>query len=150
MIERTFVMIKPDGVNRGMAGEIISRFERRGIKICAVKMMRVQKELAERHYAEHKGKSFFEPLLSYITSGPVICMVLDGDNVISIARTMMGRTNPQDADPGTIRGDFAMQTGRNIIHGSDSSESAKREIELFFNDYEILKYDKSDEPWIYE
>jgi len=150
MIERTFVMIKPDGVNRGLAGEIVSRFESRGIKICAMKMMRIQKELAERHYAEHKGKSFFDPLLGYITSGPVICMVLEGDNVISIARTMMGRTNPQDADPGTIRGDLAMQTGRNIIHGSDSSESAKREIELFFNDYEILKYDKPDEPWIYE
>jgi len=150
MIERTFVMIKPDGVKRGLAGEIVSRFESRGIKICAMKMMRIQKELAERHYAEHKGKSFFDPLLGYITSGPVICMVLEGDNVISIARTMMGRTNPQDADPGTIRGDLAMQTGRNIIHGSDSSESAKREIELFFNDYEILKYDKPDEPWIYE
>lgn len=150
MIERSFVMIKPDGVNRGLAGEIISRFERRGIKICAMKMMRIQKELAERHYAEHKGKSFFDPLLNYITSGPVICMVLEGDNVISIARTMMGRTNPQDANPGTIRGDLAMQTGRNIIHGSDSSESAKREIELFFSDYEILKYDKPDEPWVYE
>ncbi|HDP97373.1 MAG TPA: nucleoside-diphosphate kinase [Euryarchaeota archaeon] len=149
-MERTFVMIKPDGVKRGLAGEIVSRFESRGIKICAMKMMRIQKELAERHYAEHKGKSFFDPLLGYITSGPVICMVLEGDNVISIARTMMGRTNPQDADPGTIRGDLAMQTGRNIIHGSDSSESAKREIELFFNDYEILKYDKPDEPWIYE
>ncbi len=150
MIEHTFVMIKPDGINREVVGEIISRFERRGIKICAMKMMKIQKELAERHYTEHKGKSFYEDLIDYVISGPVICMVLEGDNVISVVRSMMGMTNPQDAAPGTIRGDLAMQTGRNIVHGSDSSESAKREIELFFNDYEIHKYQRHDETWLYE
>lgn len=150
MIERSFVMIKPDGVHRGLIGEIISRFERRGIKIVAAKMMRIQKELAERHYSEHKGKSFFEGLVEYVTSSPVICLVLEGANVISVARVMTGMTNPQDAAPGTIRGDFAMQTGRNVIHASDSSESAKREIELFFNDYEIHKYERVDAPWLYE
>ena len=150
MIEHTFVMIKPDGIHREVVGEIISRFERRGIKICAMKMMKIQKELAERHYTEHKGKSFYEGLIDYVISGPVICMVLEGDNVISVVRSMMGMTNPQDAAPGTIRGDLAMQTGRNIVHGSDSSESAKRETELFFNDYEIQKYQRHGETWLYE
>lgn len=150
MIERTFVMIKPDGVHRGLLGEILNRFERRGMKLCAMKMMKIPKELAERHYAEHKGKSFYESLVGYVTSGPVVCMVLEGDNAISIARNMMGMTNPQDASPGTIRGDLAMQTSRNVVHGSDSSESAKREIELFFNDYEIHDYRRIDESWLYE
>lgn len=143
-------MVKPDGVQRGLIGEILSRFERRGIKICALKMIKIPKELAERHYEEHKGKSFYAPLIEYITSGPVVCMVLEGDNAVSVVRSMMGRTNPQDADPGTIRGDLAIQTGRNIVHGSDSPESAKREIELFFSDYEIQKYARIDETWLYE
>jgi nucleoside-diphosphate kinase len=147
MIERTFVMVKPDGVQRGLVGSIVERFEKRGLKICAMKMMRIPHELAERHYEEHKGKGFYEPLLSYITSGPVVCMVLEGENSVAACRSMMGKTNPQDAAPGTIRGDFAQVTGRNIVHGSDSSESAKREIKLFFNDYEIQKYEKIDEPW---
>jgi len=150
MIKHTFFMFKCDGIHREVVGEIISRFERRGIKICAMKMMKIQKELAERHYTEHKGKSFYEGLIDYVISGPVICMVLEGDNVISVVRSMMGTTNPQDAASGTIRGDLAMQTGRNIVHGSDSSESAKREIELFFNDYEIQKYQRHDETWLYE
>lgn len=150
MIERTFCMVKPDGIQRGLIGEILSRFERRGIKICALKMIKIPKELAERHYAEHKGKSFYESLIEYITSGPVVCMVLEGDNAVSIVRAMMGKTNPQDAAAGTIRGDLAIQTGRNIVHGSDSPESAKREIELFFNDYEIQKYIRIDETWLYE
>ncbi len=150
MIERTFVMVKPDGVQRGLLGKILERFEERGMKICALKMIKIPRELAERHYAEHKGKTFFEPLLAYITSGPVVCMVLEGENVVATARAMMGKTNPQDASPGTIRADYAQVTGRNIIHGSDSPESAKREIKLFFNDYELHKYEKIDEVWLFE
>jgi len=150
MIEKTFVMVKPDGVQRGLVGKIVQRFEERGLKICAMKMMKISKELAERHYGEHKGKGFYEPLLSYITSGPVVCMVVEGENAVASVRTMMGKTNPQDAAPGTIRADFSQVTGRNIVHGSDSSESAKREINLFFNDYEIQKYDKIDEAWLFE
>jgi len=143
-------MVKPDGVQRGLIGEIISRFERRGFKICALKMIKIPRELAERHYEEHKGKSFFPSLIDYITSGPVVCMILEGDNAVSVVRAMMGKTNPQDAAPGTIRGDLGIQTGRNIVHGSDSPESAKREIELFFNDYEIQRYTRIDETWLYE
>lgn len=150
MIEKTFAMVKPDGVQRGLVGKIVQRFEERGLKICAMKMMKIPKELAERHYGEHKGKAFYEPLLSYITSGPVVCMVLEGENAVAVVRTMMGKTNPQDATPGTIRADFSQVTGRNIVHGSDSSESAKREINLFFNDYEIQKYEKIDEAWLFE
>ncbi len=150
MIERTFMMIKPDGVQRGLIGKIVERLEQRGLKICAMKMMRIPKELAERHYEEHKGKGFYNPLLDYITSGPVVCMVLEGENAVACARAMMGKTNPQDAGPGTIRGDFSQVTGRNIVHGSDSSESAKREIKLFFNDYELQDYHKIDEAWLFE
>jgi len=150
MIEKTFAMVKPDGVQRGLVGKIVQRFEERGLKICGMKLMRIPKELAERHYEEHKGKTFYDPLLSYITSGPVVCMVLEGENAITTVRTMMGKTNPQDAVPGTIRADFGQVTGRNIVHGSDSPESAKREIKLFFNDYEIQKYDKIDESWLFE
>jgi len=150
MIEKTFAMVKPDGVQRGLVGKIVQRFEERGLKISAMKMMHIPRELAERHYEEHKDKSFYEPLLSYITSGPVVCMVLEGENAIAGVRVMMGKTNPQDAAPGTIRGDFSQVTGRNIVHGSDSPESAKREIKLFFNDYEIQKYDKTDEAWLFE
>jgi nucleoside-diphosphate kinase len=150
MRERTFVMVKPDGVQRGLVGGIVSRFESRGLRICGIKMMKIPRELAERHYEEHKGKPFYEALLSYITSGPVVCMVLEGENVVAVARSMMGKTNPQDAAPGTIRGDLAQVTGRNVIHGSDSSESAKREIGLFFNDYEMQKYEMPEEEWLFE
>ena len=150
MIEKTYVMIKPDGVQRGFVGRIVQRFEDRGLNVCAMKMMRIPRELAERHYEEHKGKAFFEPLLAYITSGPVVCMVVEGENAVAMCRAMMGKTNPQDAAPGTIRGDFGQVTGRNLIHGSDSPESAKREIKLFFNDYEIQKYDQADEAWLFE
>ncbi|MGD9963490.1 MAG: nucleoside-diphosphate kinase [Thermoplasmata archaeon] len=149
-MEKTFVMVKPDGVQRGLVGRIVQRFEDRGVKVVAMKMMRIPRELAERHYAEHMGKGFYEPLLSYITSGPVVCMVLEGENCVAASRVMMGKTNPQDAAPGTIRGDFSQVTGRNIIHGSDSPESAKREIKLFFNDYEIQKYDQANEAWLFE
>ena len=150
MIEKTFLMVKPDGVQRGLVGKIIQRVEDRGFKICAIKMMRIPRELAERHYEEHKGKGFYDPLLDYITSGPVVCMVLEGENAVAACRVMMGKTNPQDASPGTIRGDLSQVTGRNIVHGSDGSESANREIKLFFNDYEIQKYEKIDEAWLFE
>ncbi len=150
MMERTFVMVKPDGVQRALVGEIVSRFERRGFKLVGMKMMRIPRELAERHYEEHRDKPFFAPLLAYITSGPAVCMVVEGENAVAIVRSMMGKTNPQDATPGTIRGDFAQVTGRNIIHGSDSSESARREISLFFNDYELQKYERPDEGWLFE
>lgn len=150
MIEKTFVMVKPDGVQRGLVGRIVQRFEDRGIKVVAMKMMKIPHELAERHYEEHKGKGFYSPLLSYISSGPVVCMVLEGENCVAAARSMMGKTNPQDAAQGTIRGDFSQVTGRNVVHGSDSPESAKREIKLFFNDYEIQSYGKADEAWVFE
>jgi len=150
MIERTFLMFKPDAVQRGIMGRIMCRLEDKGFKPIAMKLMRIPRELAERHYGEHKGKSFYEPLLEYITSGPSLCMVWEGDNIISVMRNMMGATNPQDASSGTIRGDFGQQTGRNIIHGSDSPESAKREIELFFNDYELQSYGMSVDRWLFE
>jgi nucleoside-diphosphate kinase len=150
MKERTFIMFKPDAVQRGLMGTIMTRLEAKGFKPIAMKFMRIPRELAERHYGEHKGKSFFEPLLQYITSGPSLCMVWEGDNIVSVMRNMMGATNPQDAAPGTIRGDFGQQTGRNLIHGSDSPESAKREIELFFNDYELQSFDMSVDPWLFE
>jgi nucleoside-diphosphate kinase len=150
MIERTFIMFKPDAVQRGLMGMIMNRMEQKGFKPIAMKFMRIPRELAERHYAEHKGKSFYEPLLKYITSGPSLCMVWEGDNIISTMRNMMGATDPQDAATGTIRGDFGQQTGRNLIHGSDSAESARREIDLFFNDYELQSYERSIDPWLFE
>lgn len=133
----TFAMVKPDGVQKGLVGEIISRFEKKGLKMVALKIMNITPELAEKHYSEHKGKPFFADLVNFITSGPVVAMVLEGENVIPIVRTMMGATDPQDAAPGTIRGDLALTIDENIIHGSDSLESAKREIGLFFKEEEM-------------
>lgn len=150
MIERTFVMLKPDAVQRGLMGPILSRIEAKGFRPVGVKFMRIPRELAERHYGEHKGKPFFTPLIEYMTSGPVLAMVWEGENAVLSMRTMMGKTNPQEALPGTIRGDFAQQTGRNIIHGSDSVESARREIDLFFNDYELLPMNRTVDPWLFE
>ena len=137
-MNRTFAMVKPDGVEKGLVGEIISRFEKKGLKIVALKIMKITPELAEKHYGEHKGKPFFADLVNFITSGPVAAMVLQGENVIPTVRTMMGATNPQDAAPGTIRGDFALTIDENIIHGSDSPESAIREIGIFFKEEEIV------------
>lgn len=148
--ERTFIMIKPDGVQRGLIGEIISRFEKRGIKIVAMKMIKVDRRLAEKHYAVHKGKPFFEPTVRYIMSSPVVAMVLEGYNVIDMVRKMVGKTNPQDADPGTIRGDLAQQIGRNIIHASDGKETAEYEINLWFKKDEICDYKRIDEDWLTE
>lgn len=150
MIERTFFMLKPDAVQRGLAGDIIARLERKGYKPVAMKLMTIPQELAERHYGEHKGKGFFNGLITYITSGPVLVMVWEGENIVADLRAMMGKTNPKDALPGTIRGDYAQQTGRNIVHGSDSVESAKREIDLFFNDYELQSWKMTSEPWLFE
>jgi len=137
-MNRTFAMVKPDGVQKGLVGEIISRFEKKGLKMVALKIMKITPELAEKHYGEHKGKPFFADLVNFITSGPVAAMVLQGENVIPTVRTMMGATNPQDAAPGTIRGDFALTIDENIIHGSDSPESAIREIGIFFKEEEII------------
>ena len=149
-MERTYLMIKPDGVQRGLCGEIISRFEKKGLKLVAMKMMVIPKEVAENHYGEHKGKKFFDSLISYITSGPVLAMVWEGEDAVSVCRNMMGKTNPKESAPGTIRGDFGMQTGMNIIHGSDSPESAEREISIFFKKEELVSYDKTMCKWIYE
>lgn len=149
-MERTFVMIKPDAVQRGLIGKIISRLEKKGLKIVAMKMLSVSKELAERHYAEHREKPFFENLVSYITSAPVVAMVVEGKNAVKVVRTLVGATNPQEALPGTIRGDFGMDIGRNVIHASDSLESAEREISLFFKPEEIVEYRRIDEDWLYE
>ncbi len=150
-MERTFIALKPDAVQRGLAGDIISRFERKGFKLVGMKLMQVSKSLAEEHYGEHKGKPFFGGLVDFITSAPIVAMVWEGDNVVTTGRKMMGATNPKDSEPGTIRGDFAVDMGRNIIHGSDSVASAQREIGLFFNDTELLpSWCRSTESWIYE
>jgi len=148
--ERTFVMVKPDGVERGVIGEVISRLERKGLKIVGMKMLKIDESLAKDHYAEHKGKPFFDSLVAYITSGPVVTMVVEGKEAIRVVRTLVGATNPRDASPGTIRGDFGMDLGRNIIHASDSEESAKREISLFFKPEEIFTYERVIDRWIYE
>ncbi|MDI3327368.1 MAG: nucleoside-diphosphate kinase [Alicyclobacillaceae bacterium] len=147
-MEQTFVMIKPDGVQRGLVGEIVSRFEKRGLQLVAAKLMTVSRELAEQHYAEHRDKPFFEELVSFITSGPVFAMVWRGPGAIGVVRRMMGKTNPQEADPGTIRGDYALSVGMNIVHGSDSPESAAREIALWFGGESLVDYERSLSRWI--
>ncbi|MBD1378613.1 nucleoside-diphosphate kinase [Metabacillus arenae] len=149
MMQKTFLMVKPDGVQRQLIGEIVSRFERKGLHLAGAKLMTISPELAQQHYGEHKGKPFFEGLVEFITSGPVFAMVWQGENVIEISRQMMGKTNPKDALPGTIRGDYGVIVGKNIIHGSDSPESAEREINLFFNQEELVEYNKSMNEWIY-
>ena len=149
-MERTYLMVKPDGVQRGLCGEIVSRFERKGLKLVAMKLMVIPKETAELHYGEHKGKKFYDSLISYITSGPVFAMVWEGENAVQVCRNMMGKTNPQDSAPGTIRGDYCMVTGLNIIHGSDSPESAAREIGIFFKPEELVDYTKDSNKWLYE
>ena len=150
MMERSFVMLKPDAVLRRLIGTVLTRFEERGLKIVAAKMMSISEDLAKEHYGEHKEKPFFNDLVSYITSAPVLAMVIEGDECISLIRKMVGATNPKEADLGTIRGDYALETGRNIIHASDSPASAKREIALFFEDSEINEYTLPDESLIYE
>jgi len=136
--QRTFVMIKPDGVKRRLVGEIISRFEKRGFNIVAMKMVHIDRTTAERLYEEHKGKSFFEELINYITSGPVVCMVVEGEEAVTVVRKMIGNTDPKEAPPGTIRGDYALTKAENVIHASDSEEKAKREMSIFFVEREIV------------
>lgn len=149
MLERTFSMVKPDGVQRGLIGEIIRRFEQRGIKVAALKLMQITPALAAEHYKEHIGKPFFNDLVEFITSGPVAAMVLEGENVVTMVRAMMGATNPQDSSPGTIRGDYGITINKNIIHGSDSTASAAWEIGLFFSANEIISYSKAGDSWIF-
>ncbi len=149
-MERTFVMLKPDAVQRGLVGEIIMRLERCGLKLVAMKFIQMTNELAAKHYAEHVGKPFYDKLVSYITSGPVVPMVLEGANAVEFVRKLVGATNPQEAAPGTIRADFGQEIGRNLVHGSDSKASAEREIALFFSDQDFVEYSKIDAPWVHE
>lgn len=146
--ERTFVLIKPDGVQRGLVGEVIGRFEEKGLKIVALKMLRVTEDLARRYYAEHMGKEFFPGLVEYVTSGPAVAMVLEGEKAVENVRSLIGATDPSKASPGTIRGDLGTDISRNLIHGADSLESAKREIALFFAPEEIQSYSRIDERWL--
>jgi nucleoside-diphosphate kinase len=149
MIQKTFLMVKPDGVQRSIIGEVISRFEKKGFQLVGAKLMHISQELAETHYGEHKEKPFFGELVKFITSGPVFAMVWEGENVISVSRQMVGKTNPQEALPGTIRGDYGLIVDKNIIHGSDSPESAEREISLFCESEELTFYKKDADAWIY-
>lgn len=132
--ERTLVLVKPDGVRRGLSGEIVARFEQRGFTLRGARLMKISRATAQKHYGEHRAKPFFGELVDFITSGPVLALALEGESAIAAVRTMMGATNPVNAAPGTIRGDFALLMGENIVHGSDSKESAKRELALFFPD----------------
>ncbi len=150
MTERTFVMVKPDGVQRGLVGDVIQRFEQRGLKLAGLKLVDVDTELAETHYGVHRDKPFFDGLVEFITSGPVVAMVIEGPNAIQAVRELNGATDPVDASPGTIRGDFAVDIGRNIVHGSDSPETAATEIKLWFTEDELLSYGRIDDAWVEE
>ena len=149
-MEQTLVLVKPDGVQRGLAGEVISRLERRGLKLVAMKLMQVDDALARQHYGEHVDRPFFAGLVDFITSSPIVAMVWEAANVVGIVRQTMGETNPVNSPLGTIRGDLGVDIGRNLVHGSDSAESAVREISLFFQPQEILSYTRSNESWITE
>ena len=148
-MERTFLMVKPDGVQRNLIGAIVERFEQKGFQLVGAKLMQISQPLAEKHYQEHTGKPFFLDLVDFITSGPVFAMVWEGEEVITKARLMMGKTDPLEASPGTIRGDYGVVKNKNIIHGSDSQESAVREISLFFKEEELLEYKKAVQSWLY-
>ncbi|CAM8907311.1 unnamed protein product [Rhodiola kirilowii] len=148
-MEQTFIMIKPDGVQRGLVGEIISRFEKKGFSLKGLKLVRVEQAFAEKHYADLSSKPFFNKLVQYIISGPVVAMVWEGKNVVATGRKIIGATNPSDSAPGTIRGDFAVEMGRNVIHGSDAVESAGREIALWFPEG-VVGWTSSLHPWVYE
>ncbi|OLP64984.1 Nucleoside diphosphate kinase [Bacillus pumilus] len=148
-MDKTFLMVKPDGVERQLIGEIVSRFEKKGLQLVGAKLMKIPKEVAETHYGEHKEKPFFGELVSFITSGPVFAMVWQGEQAVDVTRQMIGKTNPKEALPGTIRGDYGLTVGKNIIHGSDSPESAEREINLFFQQEELTNWDQTISSWIY-
>ena len=149
-MERTFLMIKPDGVQRNLVGEIIQRFEAKGFTLVGLKMMQVSSELAEKHYAVHKERPFFRSLVDFITSSPVVAMVWQGEGVIASARKIIGATNPLNAEPGTIRGDFGISVGRNLIHGSDGPDTAKDEVSLWFSDAELANWTPALTPWVVE
>lgn len=146
-LQRTLVLVKPDGVHRGLVGEVISRLERKGLRLVGLKMMRVTRDLAERHYEVHRGKPFFLGLIDFITSGPVVAMVWEGPEAVAVVRNLMGATDARKAAPGTIRGDLGLDVGHNLVHGSDSEETATREVGLFFSEEEIVSWRKVDEPW---
>lgn len=152
MTERTFVMVKPDGVQRGLVGEVVSRLEDRGLKLVGAKLMEVDRALAHEHYGEHADKPFFEGLVDFITSGPVLAMVWEGADATRQVRRMMGETDPVESAPGTIRGDLGLDLGRNVIHGSDHEDAGanEREIDLFFDESELVGYERIDEAWLYE
>ncbi|OAY30738.1 nucleoside diphosphate kinase 2, chloroplastic [Manihot esculenta] len=149
-VEETYIMVKPDGVQRGLVGELISRFEKKGFKLTGLKLFQCPKELAEEHYKDLKARPFFPKLINYITSGPVVCMAWEGVGVVASARKLIGSTDPLQAEPGTIRGDLAVQTGRNVVHGSDSPENGKREIALWFKEGEICQWTPAQAPWLRE
>ncbi len=149
-METTLILIKPDGVQRSLSGEILQRLERSGLKISGLKLLHVNESLAKRHYAEHEGKPFFNDLVEYICSAPVIALALSGPNAIQKSRSLIGKTNPLDSEPGTIRGDFGLEISRNLIHGSASVADANREIDIFFNKNEIIDYKKSTDTWVVE
>ena len=148
--ERTLVLVKPDGVQRGLTGEIIGRLERTGLQIIGMKLMQISDELASTHYGEHKAKPFYAGLVGFITSSPVVALCLEGPSAISTTRKLMGATNPADADPGTVRGDLGVDMGRNLIHGSANSDDAVREVALFFDDSELTYYNRATQTWIVE
>ncbi len=149
-MERTLVLVKPDAMQRGLAGEILSRLERRGLRVVALRLLQMDEAMARRHYAEHEGKPFYEELISYITACPIIAAVFDGSVAVEVVRRTIGATNPAEAEAGTIRGDLALETGRNLIHGSDSPQSAKREIALFFTEDEVHTYPSDVNGWVFE
>jgi nucleoside-diphosphate kinase len=149
-VEKTLVLVKPDGVQRGLIGEVIARLERRGLRLIAGKFMAVSTELAETHYAIHKGKPFYEGLISYITSAPVMAMVWEGPNAVAAVRQTMGSTRPTEAAPGTVRHDFALQVGRNLTHASDSPENGEKEVALWFNAGELVSWGRENDVWIFE
>jgi nucleoside-diphosphate kinase len=149
-MERTLILVKPDAMQRGLAGEILARLERRGLRIAGLRLMQVPRELAERHYAEHQGKPFYDGLIDYITACPIVAAVFEGTNAVAAARQTMGATNPTNAAPGTIRADLGLDTGRNLVHGSDSTESAAREIAIFFPDGGILDTSRDVDRWVFE
>ncbi|XP_066358723.1 uncharacterized protein [Miscanthus floridulus] len=149
-VEQSYIMIKPDGVQRGLVGEIISRFEKKGFLLKGLKLFQCPKDLAQEHYKDLKDRPFFPKLIDYITSGPVVCMAWEGDGVVASARKLIGATNPLQAEPGTIRGDLAVQTGRNVVHGSDSPDNGKREIALWFKEGELCQWESVQTPWLTE
>jgi len=149
-MERTLIIIKPDGVQRALVGDVIKRFEARGLRLAGLKLIQIPRALAEEHYAEHKGKGFYEGTVTYMTSAPVVVMVLEGPDAVAASRATMGATNPLNAAPGTIRADFGLNISRNLVHGSDKPETAEREIKLYFQPGELLSYTRAGDGWLKE